>query len=84
VHVADVIANGIDDWKDNLVNDFEKSVFQAHPEIAHIKSRMYAHGAVYAAMSGSGSAVYGIFKEDPSEFDGYKEMIKWSSKLGEP
>lgn len=83
VHIANVIAQDINVWKDNLVNDFEKSVFQAHDEIATIKMKMYHQGAVYAAMSGSGSAVYGIFKEDPSGFDGYEEMIKWSSKLSE-
>lgn len=48
-------------WKDQLVNDFEAPVFTAHPVIGGIKEKMYRHGAVFAAMSGSGSAVVGIF-----------------------
>jgi 4-diphosphocytidyl-2-C-methyl-D-erythritol kinase len=50
------------EWKDVLKNDFEESVFVQFPEIAAVKEKLYADGAVYAAMSGSGSAVYGLFK----------------------
>ncbi len=53
----------IQQWKDSVVNDFEMSVFAKYPEIAAIKDRMYDLGAIYASMSGSGSAVYGIFNE---------------------
>lgn len=53
-------------WKNTVVNDFEKSVFMKHPEIAAIKDKLYDSGALYASMSGSGSAVYGIF-ESPLE-----------------
>jgi 4-diphosphocytidyl-2-C-methyl-D-erythritol kinase len=52
-------------WKEELVNDFEKSVFQAHPEIAGIKNSLYQAGAYYASMSGSGSSVFGLFDEKP-------------------
>ena len=48
-------------WRDCVFNDFERSVFPAHPEIAALKEDFYARGAIYAAMSGSGSAVFGIF-----------------------
>ena len=48
-------------WRDAVVNDFERSVFPTHPEIAALKAQMYTRGAVYAAMSGSGSAVFGLF-----------------------
>ena len=51
------------DWKHNISNDFEAPVFQQHPEIAAIKQQLYKQGALYAAMSGSGSAVYGIFRK---------------------
>lgn len=50
------------DWREVLKNDFEESVFERHPEIAQAKAKMYADGALYASMSGSGSAVFGIFE----------------------
>ncbi|MGZ3884945.1 MAG: 4-(cytidine 5'-diphospho)-2-C-methyl-D-erythritol kinase [Bacteroidia bacterium] len=53
-------------WKDLLVNDFEKSIFKIYPEIEKLKNSLYEKGAVYASMSGSGSAVYGIFKKKPA------------------
>ena len=45
------------------VNDFEASVFPAHPELPAIKRRLYDMGAKYASMSGSGSSIYGIFTD---------------------
>lgn len=53
----------IEEWKDTVVNDFEFSVFKKYPEIAAIKDRLYDLGAVFAAMSGSGAALYGIFNQ---------------------
>ena len=44
-----------------IVNDFEPSVFRRHPQVAAIKETLYDMGALYASMSGSGSAVYGLF-----------------------
>lgn len=61
--LAEQIQRPIEEWKECITNDFEKSVFIAHPEIAAIKDKLYDMGAVYAQMSGSGSTVYGIFKE---------------------
>ena len=51
----------VEKWKDVIVNDFEASVFAKHPEIPALKQEMYSRGAVFASMSGSGSAVFGIF-----------------------
>ncbi|WP_106531104.1 4-(cytidine 5'-diphospho)-2-C-methyl-D-erythritol kinase [Chitinophaga niastensis] len=51
-------------WKGVISNDFEEPVFQAHPVLAGIKEKMYMGGAVYATMSGSGSAVVGIFPKN--------------------
>jgi 4-diphosphocytidyl-2-C-methyl-D-erythritol kinase len=53
----------VEHWRDALVNDFEQSIFPQHPEIAEIKNKLYALGAAYSSMSGSGSAVYGLFRE---------------------
>ena len=51
-------------WKDAMKNDFEKSVFAKHPSMEKIKEELYAMGAVYASMSGSGSAFFGIFNSE--------------------
>ena len=48
-------------WRECLVNDFEATVFAAHPKLAAIKQRLYDQGAAYAAMSGSGSALFGLW-----------------------
>lgn len=56
------IKRPISEWKNCIFNDFEKTVFVAHPELAKIKDMLYAKGAVYAAMSGSGSTIYGLFE----------------------
>ena len=53
------------DMRPLLVNDFEKTVFPLHPEIAKIKKCLRDAGAIYAAMSGSGSTVFGLFQHDP-------------------
>jgi 4-diphosphocytidyl-2-C-methyl-D-erythritol kinase len=50
-------------WKENLKNDFESAVMQAHPAIASIKEKLYDAGATYASMTGTGSTVYGIFEK---------------------
>lgn len=61
----------ISEWKDCVFNDFEKSVFPLHPELAEIKDALYAKGAVYASMSGSGSAMFGIFDEEPQDAENW-------------
>lgn len=53
----------VEDWKNKVVNDFETTVFEKHPLLSEIKQNLYEAGAVYASMSGSGSAIYGIFKD---------------------
>lgn len=63
ISLKELAKQPIENWKDEMKNDFEDSVFQKFPEIAAIKDELYDLGAVYAAMSGSGSSVYGIFKE---------------------
>lgn len=59
--LADLLALPVTEWEGNVVNDFEATVFPLHPEIEELKKEMYGRGAVYAAMSGSGSAVFGLF-----------------------
>lgn len=63
IPLTDVLNRPVEQWKELLVNDFEKTVFAAHPELAAVKQSLYDSGAVYASMSGSGSALFAIYKE---------------------
>ena len=53
----------IEEWKGKVKNDFEDTVFEKHTELRKIKNHLYDSGAVYASMSGSGSAIYGIYSD---------------------
>lgn len=68
----DIVAQPIETWRNELTNDFEEPVFDAHPQLRVIKDKLYALGAMYAQMSGSGSALFGIFKNKP---EGIAEMF---------
>lgn len=59
--LREAIRRPVSKWRDLIVNDFEASVFPAHPAIAELKEAMYNRGALYASMTGSGAAVFGIF-----------------------
>ena len=54
----------IQNWRNTISNDFETPAFAAHPVLKEIKETLYLNGAVYAAMSGSGSTLYGLFAKD--------------------
>lgn len=75
----------VEAWEGKIVNDFEKSVFPQFPGIAKVKEQLYNKGAVYAAMSGSGSSVFALFREKPewtaNEF-GEKAFI-WYEEIKE-
>lgn len=66
---AEIVGRPISTWKTDLRNRFEDYAFGQHPEIAELKKKMYDSGAVYASMTGSGSAVYGIFDASPPSID---------------
>ena len=55
----------IGQWRELIINDFESVVFAHYPELATLRDTLYRHGALYAAMSGSGTALYGIFDDNP-------------------
>jgi 4-diphosphocytidyl-2-C-methyl-D-erythritol kinase len=59
--VKELIHLPLEEWKNHLVNDFEKTVFEKYPSIEALKTQLYNHGAIFALMSGSGSSVFGIF-----------------------
>lgn len=64
ISLRDIISSPVSQWRAQLKNDFETTVFPAHPELEAIKQSLYDSGAVYAAMSGSGSALFGIYATD--------------------
>lgn len=69
----EVVKMPVGKWKDILVNDFEQSIGKLYPEIVEIKQTLYKMGAVYSAMSGSGSALFGIFEDKP---EGLEKVFK--------
>lgn len=78
----DIVKQPIETWRDSLTNDFEGPVFSQHPELGRIKDALYSLGAVYAQMSGSGSAIYGIFREEPQSLDKhFPHCFTFSGKL---
>jgi 4-diphosphocytidyl-2-C-methyl-D-erythritol kinase len=61
VPIQEILKKPISSWQEHLINDFERSVFDLHPKIGQLKQDLLDAGAVYAAMSGSGSSVFGLF-----------------------
>lgn len=66
VGLEELIGTPIESWQQLITNDFEPHIFAAHPRIAEIKDMLLERGAIYAAMSGSGSALFGIFESRPT------------------
>lgn len=63
IPLREALARPVEQWDGVLVNDFETTVFAKHPELAAIKKSLYDSGAVYASMSGSGSALFAIYRK---------------------
>ncbi len=74
IDLRKALDNDIHLWKNTIVNDFENSVFPKHPRLKKIKSELYDAGALYAAMSGSGATIYGIFPNN-SDIDNLKNLF---------
>ena len=62
-NIKEIIQQPVENWKAELVNDFEKIIFKIYPRLKEIKETIYNSGALYASMSGSGSTLYGIFEK---------------------
>jgi 4-diphosphocytidyl-2-C-methyl-D-erythritol kinase len=78
--LLDVIQQPIATWKTDLVNDFEKSIFSLYPIVEKAKHDLYELGATYACMSGSGSAVFGLFEKEP-DIKHLAQFPHWIGKM---
>lgn len=80
---ADIVANmKIESWKDKLTGDFEAFAYARYPELKHTKDKLYDAGALYASITGFGSAVYGIFKSKPDLTDlAFPQRKCWFTEL---
>ena len=79
ISLSEALAHPIGEWQGVVKNDFEAHIFETHPSIAELKQMMLDAGALYASMSGSGSAVFGIFETEPNltvEQNIYLKIIK--------
>jgi 4-diphosphocytidyl-2-C-methyl-D-erythritol kinase len=82
VTVREVIENyPLSGWRDNLINDFEESVFIKYPAIKRIKETLYSKGATYSSLSGSGSSVFGIFEKPVDLKPDFQGLTYWSGIL---
>jgi 4-diphosphocytidyl-2-C-methyl-D-erythritol kinase len=79
LRLEDLSSVPVPEWKDAVKNDFEPVIFDKYPAVKEIKDIMYEKGAEYASMSGSGSAVYGLFKENVSP--DFPECFVWKETL---
>ncbi|GAB4336472.1 MAG: 4-(cytidine 5'-diphospho)-2-C-methyl-D-erythritol kinase [Flammeovirgaceae bacterium] len=82
--IGEVLNQSIDTWKNDLYNDFEKSIFPRYPQLSKIKDFFYEKDAIYASMSGSGSTMYGIFDQETElDIESFfaKDFVVWKGFL---
>ncbi|MCB2197521.1 MAG: 4-(cytidine 5'-diphospho)-2-C-methyl-D-erythritol kinase [Bacteroidetes bacterium] len=81
VSIKELIKQPLVKWKEFIKNDFEGSVFQEQPKLKDIKKKLYDLGALYASMSGSGSAIYGFFDHKPNVQKYFEKYFVWTESL---
>ncbi len=81
VSLKEIAEKPVTDWKELMINDFEKSVFPKYPVISEIKEMLYREGALYASMSGSGSSVFGLFREATGLKGLFPDCFAWEGQL---
>lgn len=79
-NIEDIVNTPINKWKKIVSNDFEEFAFKKYPELMEIKEYLYKNGAEYSSMSGSGSAIYGIFNINPN-ITNYKKYFVWNEVM---
>lgn len=80
-HLRQLVETPLATWKDSVINDFEQAAFEKHPLLHTIKHALYQEGAQYASMSGSGSALYGIFTARPKLPREIREYVIWEGAV---
>ncbi len=78
--IKSIVKEPIANWRNLLTNDFEEHIFKKYPMLKRIKDLLYENGAVYAAMSGSGSTMYGIFNKQVPDISEFGSYMKWIVK----
>ncbi|MFT5749129.1 MAG: 4-diphosphocytidyl-2-C-methyl-D-erythritol kinase [Ancylomarina sp.] len=79
--LKELIKQPIETWKATIKNDFEDSIFPKQPLLAEIKNELYEQGATYAAMSGSGSSMFGLFKSEPNILPQWEKHFCWKEQF---
>lgn len=79
--LVEALASSVGTWRERVANDFEASVFRNHPVLAAVKETLYRSGALYASMSGSGAAMYGIFDREVAVPDEFGDMFVYQEVL---
>jgi 4-diphosphocytidyl-2-C-methyl-D-erythritol kinase len=79
--LKELVKRPAETWKETVQNDFESSVFAIYPQLETIKQELYASGAVYASMSGSGSSMFGLFKQKPQLREELRPLIVYQDWL---
>ncbi len=79
--LSELIERPVAEWKGLITNDFEEFAFGKYPIIGQIKQKFYESNAVFSLMSGSGSSVYGIFKEKPQLPKNLRMYIVWEGMM---
>ncbi len=80
--LADVLALPLSAWRGALMNDFEAALAPRFPVLAEVKAALYSAGAVYASLSGSGSAVFGVFEQEPPIMPWPAAYATWRGQFG--
>lgn len=75
IPLTELIGLPVEDWQGRIVNDFEAGIIARHPEVGKVKEMMLAAGAVYASMTGSGSALYALFHDDETRISAAAEIV---------
>lgn len=80
-NLKDIITQPVENWREAMVNDFEASVFPQFPRLLELKKKLYDTGALYAAMSGSGSSLFGVYAQKVDLQSKFKDCFYFGTQL---